>query len=144
MIGIKNKFDVAADVAFAASTALLTVGLTSLIAANERQTIRAVVPITTGATGGVKTQLIVPAGGSYFIHSIKIFDLVANTFTGNVATASAAVADPLANAGNHLVEVEATVINGATAGNIDLQFAQDSAANTTTILKGGFMEVVKG
>ena len=144
MIGIKNQFIVDADVPFASSTALLTVGLTSPIAANERQTIRAWVPLTTGATGGVQLQVKAPAGGSYFINNVTFFDLVANSFIGTVATSSAPIGDALANAGNHLVTIEATIINGATAGNVDIQFAQNSAANTTTILKGGIMEVVKG
>ena len=143
MIGLRTIYQVAADVPFASSTALATVGLTSPIAANQTQKIRAWVPITTGATGGVKVQMVVPAGGTAFLATITINDTVTPAVTPYAQTASAAQGNALAAAGTHWVLVECTVINGATAGNIDLQFAQNSAANTTTILKGGIMEVVK-
>jgi hypothetical protein len=141
MIGIRTSFKVLADVVFSANTTLATVGLTSPIAANQTQKIEAWVPVTTGATGGIKFQLVVPSGVSVFLLTSRIYDTVAQSDLSSVATSSAAIADPLANVGDHFFKVEAIVTNGATAGNIDLQCAQDSAANVTTILKGGTMGV---
>lgn len=142
MIGIKNFYRVAANVPFTSSAALATVGLTSPIAAGQSQKLRFWVPITVGATGGVRLQLVVPAGGVIFNATVKLFNTVAPSLTTAAQAASAAFTNALANAGTHWVEVEATIINGATAGNVDLQFAQNTSdALTMTVLRGGSVDV---
>lgn len=142
-IGIRTAFIKTADTAFAASTALLTVGLTSPVAAGQTQKIRAWVPFSVGATGGIRAQIVVPAGGTIFLATIKLFNTIAPSLTTALQTASAAFTDAIANAGNHWVEIEATIVNGATSGDVDIQFAQNTAANTTTIRRGAVMEVIK-
>ena len=144
MIGIRNAFVVAADIAVTNSAALVTTGLTSPIAANQSQHIRAWIPITVGATGGVRLQVAVPAGGTVFEATIKLFNTVAPSITTAEQQASAAFTNALANAGDHWLEVEATIVNGATAGNVDIQMAQNTAdALTLTISRGGYMDVLK-
>lgn len=144
MIGIRNFFKVAADVVVTNSVALVTTGLTSPIAANQTQKIRAWIPLTVGATGGVRAQIVVPAGGTLFNATIKLFNTVAPSITTAAQAASAAFTNALANAGTHWLEIEATIINGATAGNIDIQMAQNTAdALSLTVLKGGSMDVIK-
>lgn len=143
-VGIPNVFSVAANVAFTSNVTLATVGLTSPIAASQTQKLRFWVPITVGATGGVRCQLVVPAGGTIFLTTIKLFNTVAPATTLAIQTASAAFTAALANAGNHWLEVEATIINGTTAGSVDLQFAQNTSdALTLTVLRGGFVNVTK-
>ena len=143
MVGIRNIFKVAANVPFAASTALLTVGLKSPIAANETQKIKAWVPFTTGATGGIKCELVTPAGAASPGVTVLYYDTVTPAVDIALDAINAPIGDALADAGTHWAVIEAIVINGATAGSLDLQFAQNSAANTTTILAGATMEVVK-
>lgn len=144
MVGIRNYFRINANIVVTASVALVTTGLTSPVAASETQSIRAFIPITVGATGGVRLQIVVPAGGTIFIAGIKLFNTVAPSLTTASQAASAAFTNALANAGTHWIEVEATIVNGATAGNIDIQMAQNTSdALSLTILRGGYMEVVK-
>ena len=142
MIGIRTIYRVAANVPFAASTDLLTVGLTSPIAVNETQKIRAWVPFTTGATGGIKCQLVTPNSSIGFV-TVVYYDTVAPSVDLGIDQVNMPIGDALANAGQHWCLVESTVVNGPNAGTVDLQFAQNSAANTTTILATGMMEVVK-
>lgn len=141
MIGIKNFYSVAADVVFTTNIALATVGLTSPIAAGQRQKFRAFIPITVGATGGVRAQVVVPAGGTVFINTIRLNNTVAPGTVLASQTASAAFTNALANAGTHWLEIEGTVVNGATAGNIDVQLAQNTSdALSLTVKRGGSLD----
>jgi hypothetical protein len=142
MIGIRTCYKVAANVVVTASAALVTTGLTSPIAASGKQKFRCWIPITVGATGGVRLQAVVPAGGSLFEVTIKLFDTITPALTTAIQAASAAFTNALAQAGSHWMEVEGYIENGVTAGNIDIQMACNTAANALTVLKGGFMEVV--
>lgn len=142
-IGIRTFFAKVANQLFTTNVVLATVGLSSAIAAGQSQKIRAWVPFSVGATGGVRLQLVVPAGGVLFNATIKLFNTVAPSLTTATQAASAAFTNALANAGTHWVEVEATIVNGATAGTIDLQFAQNTSdALSLTVLRGGTMDVV--
>lgn len=144
MIGLRNFFRVAADIPVTNSVVLVTTGLTSPIAANQSQKIRAWIPVTVGATGGVRAQIVVPAGGTLFEATFKLYNTVAAALVLGEQQASAAFTNALANAGDHWLEVEAMIVNGATAGNVDIQMAQNTAdALTMTISAGGSMEVVK-
>lgn len=144
MIGLRTFFQVAADIVVTNSAALVTTGLTSPVAANQSQKIRAWIPITVGATGGVRMQVVVPAGGTVFEATIKLYNTVLPGLTTAEQQASAAFTNALANAGDHWLEVEAMIVNGATAGNIDIQMAQNTAdALSLTISRGGSMDVVK-
>lgn len=140
MIGIKTFYSVAADVVFTSSAALATVGLTSPIAAGQRQKIRAWVKVTVGATGGVRSLVAVPAGGTLLSVSTKLFNTVAPSLTTSVV--NTVFTNAAANAGTHWLEIEAVVINGATAGNVDVQFAQNTSdALSLTVLRGGSLDV---
>ncbi len=141
MIGLRTTYKVGANIAVVASAALVTSGLTSPIAAGGKQQFRAWIPITTGATGGVRLQVVVPAAGTLFLATIKLFDTITPGLTTAIQVASAAFTNALAQAGNHWLEVEGYIENGVNAGNIDIQLACNTAANQLTILKGGFMTV---
>lgn len=144
MIGIRTAYVVAADIPVASSVALVTTGLTSPIAANQKQHIRCWIPITVGATGGFRLQIVVPAAGVTFEASYTIQNTVAPGTTLVEQQASAAVTNALANAGDHWIEIDAHIENGANAGNVDIQMAQNTSdVLPLTISKGGFMDVLK-
>lgn len=135
---------IAADIAITSSVALQSVGLVSPIGANQTQNLRYFIPVNVGATGGIRAQIAVPAGGTIFMAVFKLFNNVAPSLTTSVQTASAAFTNALANAGISWLEIEVTVVNGATAGNVDLQMAQNTSdVLTLTIKRGGFLEVTK-
>lgn len=143
MIGIRKFFEVAADIVVTNSAALVTTGLTSPIAANQKQKLRAWIPISVGATGGIRLQAVVPAGGVVFEASIKLFNTVAPSLTTAEQQASAAFTNALVNAGDHWLEVELYVVNGVTSGDIDIQVAQNTAdALSLTVSRGGSLDVV--
>lgn len=139
--GITNNYSILVDIAIASSIALQTTGLTSPIAANQRQKLKWWVPFTVGATGGIRAQIVVPAGGSAFLATIKLINTVAPSQTVAAQLASAAFTNAAANAGTHWLEIEADIRNGATAGNVDLQVAQNTSdVLTLTIEAGGSLE----
>lgn len=142
MIGIRTAYKVSANVPFTTNVVLATVGLLAKLAANQIMKVRAWVPFSVGATGGVRAQWVLPAGAT-ILSSSEINNTVAPLVTVAVQTTSVAITNALANAGNHWVLLEAYIKNGATAGNVDLQFAQNTSdALTLTILEGGNMEVL--
>lgn len=144
MLGIRNSFVVAANVVITSSVALITVGLKSAIAAGQTQSLRYFIPFTVGATGGIRAQIVVPAGGVVFNATIKLFNNVAPSLTTSVQAASAAFTNAIANAGTSWLEINLTVINGSTAGDVDLQMAQNTSDPLSlTVLKGGWLDVVK-
>lgn len=140
-VGIRNSYRKTTASTFTSNATLATIGLSSPIAANQTQHLRWWVPVTVGATGGVRLQIVVPAGGTAFLSSIKLFNTVAPALVTATQTSSAAFTNALANAGTHWVEVEATVSNGTTAGSVDLQVAQNTSdALTLTVPAGATLE----
>jgi len=143
MIGIRTFYRVSANVVVTASTALVTTGLTSPVAAGQTQKLRAWIPFSVGATGGVKMQIICPAAITSILTTIKVFDTVTPAMITAIQTTSTPFANALAVAGSHWMEVESIVVNGVNAGNIDIQVACNSAANALTVFAGSSMDVVK-
>lgn len=143
MLGLRTFYEVLANQVVASST-LVTVGLLSPIAAGQKQKIRCWIPITVGATGGVRSQVVVPAGGVLLRVSTKLYNTVAPSLATAISNTGAVFNNALANAGTHWLEIEADIVNGSTAGNVDVQIGQDTTdALTLTVLRGGSMEVVK-
>jgi hypothetical protein len=141
--GLRKFAMVLADIVRTSSAALVTTTLTSPIGANQTQKLRFWVPFSVGATGGVRAQVVVPAAGVIFNCTITLVNNVAPSITTSVQAASAAFTNALANAGTHWLEIELTVVNGATAGNVDLQMGQNTSdALSLTILRGGSVDVV--
>lgn len=144
MIGNRTTYAIAADIPFTSNIVPASSGLTSPIAAGESQHFKAAIQVTVGATGGVRAVVAVPAGGTLYNVSFKLFNTAAATFAAAVQAASAAFTNALANAGTHILEIEGTIVNGATAGNVDIQLAQNTSdVLTMTVEAGGFMDVVK-
>jgi len=133
---------VAANVAIATSAALQTVGLSVPIAANQKFKIRAWVKFSVGATGGVRSLVSVPASGNLLSVSTRLTDSVTPATIPSVV--NTVFTNALAVAGTHWLEIEAEIENGAIAGNVDVQLAQNTSdANTLTVLQGSWVDVVK-
>jgi hypothetical protein len=142
MIGIRKFFTVIANIVVTSSVTPVTTGLSSPIAANQKQKLRFWVPFSVGATGGIRAILIIPAGAT-IATAMKLVNTVAPSITTAFQTSSTAFTNALANAGNHWLEVEVYVENSTTAGTVDLQVAQNSSdVLSLTILKGGSVDVV--
>lgn len=149
MRGIPNFFSIGTPVAITSSVVPVTLGTASNpfllpVAAGQKVKCRWWIKATVGATGGIRAIIVVPAGGVLFQATYKLW----NTVAPSVATAAqqasgAAFTNALANAGTHFLEIDAEVWNGTTAGNIDLQVAQNTSdALTLTVLAGGSLDTV--
>lgn len=125
-IGIRQLLVISADLVITNSIALVTSGLSVPVAANQQVVGSFYMPITVGATGGLRAQLIVPAGGVEFAASF-ILQQTSTTLNCTTQLASAAFTNALASAGNYMLMVQFSVKNGATAGTVDLQIAQNTA-----------------
>ena len=143
----QHKFliEKAADQSITNSTTLTNdATLLFAIAANEvwRFTISAPFNVA-GATSGFKMSVNGPTAPTnlrwtaFAINGVAVATLAAlsaNAF----ATALGFV---VANAGDHILEVSGTVENGANAGNVTLQFAQNTldAVNSVTVRRGALL-----
>lgn len=145
-VGIRNVFRVAANQAVTNSAVLVNAtGLTINVAAGQELHFRMNLIFSVGAAGGCRFQVTGPAGLASFINSILLVNTVAPTTVPGVQTAPAAFNNALANAGNHYINMEGTLVNGATAGAFLVQFAQDTAnATPITLLRGSWLETVGG
>jgi hypothetical protein len=144
-IGIKNIFVLAATQTAASATPVAVPGMTIPIAANQTLKVHFHGTVTVGATGGIRLQITVPTGGVLFNNDIVLDNTVAPLVTPFNQASSAAFANALANAGTHFVDMECTVVNGATAGSVAITFAQNTTdALTATLLRGSYMETTGG
>jgi len=140
--GILNAYRMAAAVAVTNSTTPVTTTLQSPIAANQKQHLRVHLPFSTGAAGGIRLLVAVPAGGTGFRASYVLHNTGAPAVVNAMQVASGtAFTNAAANAANHFIEVEIDVENGVNAGVVDIQIAQNTAdATPITALEGGWME----
>lgn len=145
-LSIRNFFSLTANMVVTASVVLADVpGLTTLLAAGQKKRFRFHLPITlAGTASGAKFRVITPAGVTLYVESRLMIDVVTATpvfFEGSVITAPADFGATLNVAGNQLVVIEGSVVNGLTAGVLKLQMAQNvSDAGALTLLAGASME----
>jgi hypothetical protein len=137
MLGLRRVFRKAADQVFADATLTDVSNFNVPIAANQKVRVRYWLIVSVGATGGVRAKVNVPAGGTSYLASFRLLNTAASTVAGSVQTAAAAFTNALANAGSHILEIEIDVVNGATAGDIQLQVAQNTTDALTLTLKAG-------
>jgi hypothetical protein len=140
---VSSAAGVRGDQTITSSAALRTVGLSCAIAANQTIHVEAWIPFTVGATGGVRAQLVIPAAGTAYNQTIELHNTVAPADpTAASATTNTVFTNALANAGTHWMVYTATVVNGATAGTLDLQMAQNTSdALSLVVLRGGYMTI---
>lgn len=143
MIGIRNSFHVAADIPVTSSVALITSGLSFPIGASQIVHARFFLTFSTGATGGIRAQLVVPAAVTNFLANFTLYNNGAPSITTANQTSSAAFTNAVANAATHNLAIEFDLENGVNAGTVDLQFAQNTSdALTLTLFRGSFADVV--
>lgn len=145
-IGIRNIFVTAA--AFSktsdATPAVIT-GLSANIAANQTMKIRVVLPLTIGAAaGGWRFQVVVPAAGTAFNMAATVYDETTNAIIACIKQVASAVANGVGIAADGYIVIDATIVNGANAGTVEIHFAQ-SASNgaASTVDRGAVMETTQ-
>ena len=145
-IGIRTVLFVPAAVTTISNTVLAPVtNLSVAIAKATTWWFRFWIPFSVGATGGVKFEVVVPAAPTLYTLAWKLIQ--GGTGPGTlldtaVESAPAAFANAAAGAGSNFMECTLFLINGVNAGNVQLQFAQNSSvAATLTIIQGGIMEI---
>jgi len=143
-IGVFRNFQLAALVSKVNSTLLDVPGFTTPIAAGQKMKFRFYLPINLlGAAGGAKFRVDVPAAPSVFIQTSILIDQVTATpvfFPLGAAGTIAAPADvgaTLTVVGRHIAIIEGSLVNGVTAGNLKLQFAQNVTNATASELSAG-------
>lgn len=95
-------------------------------------------------TTGLKVAITTPAGATQNIRAILVADVVAVANAYKRTTTSGAALDftalQLVGVGDSEVRVSVWVLNGATPGTVQLQFAQSTSSVTAvTLRKGSFM-----
>lgn len=140
-IGIVTPVRLTAQFDKAASTALSDVtGMAQAIAASEVWEIEWLLSMNCAAAGGAKFAVTVPAGATLEVraNASELGGLASAGRTTVSGTAIAAFTDDVA-----VARVSATVTNGATPGNIQLQFAQNVASGTSSILANSMQKATR-
>jgi hypothetical protein len=143
-IGVFRNFQLAALFSKVNSTLADVPGFTTPVAAGQKVKFRFYLPINlVGAAGGAKFSVDVPAAPALFVQSSILIDQTTATPVffplGTVGTivAPAAVGGTLTVIGRHVAIIEGSLVNGVTAGNIKLQFAQNVTNATASELSAG-------
>lgn len=136
---------VASDVGVSGTTLSNTTGLSFAIAANETWLIEVAMTYTSAATGGIKVGASLPTGATGRL-SITEESTSATTAPQAVTTTSITTgASPtfLATSTGGVLSAFYTIVNGSTAGTVQIQHAETSAAGTTTVLANSYMIATK-
>lgn len=116
--------------------------LSAPIGVNQTIAFEAYLPLTIGAAaGGWRAQVTVPAGGTAFSAFFEVLDETTNLPIAYLKQVASAVVNGVGIAADGCIKIKGTVVNGLTAGNIQIVFAQ-SASNgaASTIDRGAWME----
>lgn len=143
MIGIRNFFTIAADLVITSSAALISSGLIIPVAANQVVSGVFYLPFTVGATGGIRLQLVVPAAPAAFSAQFQVQAVTTGAMSSVTQLTSAVYTNALAVAADYTIVVPFQVKNGATAGNVDLQIAQNTSdALSLTLQSTAWADIV--
>jgi hypothetical protein len=147
LIGTRSSLIVPAGVTTISNTVLANVtNMVQAVAKNSQWSFRFLIPFSVGATGGIKFQVLAPAAPTLFLLTWRLFQFgtPGTLLDTAVQTSSTAFSNAAAGAGTNYMEAFLQLINGSTAGNVALQFAQNSSvAATLTILQGGWCDVIQ-
>jgi len=120
-------------------------GLIYPFPANQRVKLICVIAFTLGAVGGYRFRMDLPVG---VLYQLKIYEFVdASPYPGaqfsQVQTTTTDFTDPGGGvAGNAYIRLNATIINGPNAGDLQLDVAQNNAnAVPITVLRGSTMNI---
>lgn len=116
-------------------------GLAIPIAANEIVQVKAVLSVGCSSTGGVKLAVTIPSG-TIEAGAIGVGATATATISARITGTGVLTAAFCAVASTGPVRLDGLVTNGATPGNIQLQFAAGVAAQTATVFIGSYIEGV--
>lgn len=145
-LGIRSIYRLAASQTVAASVTLVDLtAITYPISASaigSKIHFRIKGGFTLGATGGFKFRLDGPTSTNYQNCETVTDGVTAapGSVVASCITTLTDFANALAVAGNHILEMEGDFVPSA-AGNLKLQFACNSAANSIIMLQGLVMEI---
>lgn len=97
-----------------------------------------------GILSGYKFQIVTPTSPTNYLANIQILNGVLGTLLNAVVhTAGSTVINAaLATTGNHMLKITGMIENGANAGTLKLQFAQNvSDSSAITLKRGSYLEV---
>lgn len=145
--GTNNYHNLATDQSVTSSTAFVDItGAAASVVANGVYDFEMKLPYTAGATGDLKFQVVGPANcalNAEFGTPV----LTTGTWTviaGNSSDISSGVGTTAEGGGTSWVTIRGIIRNGATAGTVKAQFAQNTSNGTaTTILGGAFIRLVR-
>lgn len=124
-----------ADQDITSSTTLAdATGLAVAIGAGEKLIVTFVLRFTFAAAGAVKAAVTTPAGATQLIVVHMEADAIVPA-SGATTTSGTAIVLAPALATSGVATVTAIVTNSTTAGNVQLQFAQNASSGTATSLK---------
>lgn len=135
-----------ADQSVTNSATLVTVpAFTFPVGSRERYLLRYTVFFSTTASGDLKTRLDVPTSPTLFRQASWCQRGGDNTLTTPVVLTAEADQSFVHTGAEGILVINATLVNGATAGSVIFQFAQDSAtsAESAVIRAGSYLEVRK-
>jgi hypothetical protein len=98
-----------------------------------------------GVVSGYRFGLTGPASPTNVIYVAEVRNLVATALVlaGTVSAFGAMLTGALAVAGNHLLVAEGTIENGANAGNLTFQFAQNTSdVGAITLKRGSLLTLI--
>lgn len=122
------------DQSVTSSTALVNDDTLSFaIAANEKWTFSFLMSVVEGASGGLDISVTSPAASAIFFGFGTSTSIVTSSGTRLAVFTTGGPGAPT----TALVNVVGTVVNGANAGTINLQFSQDVSNGTATTFKTG-------
>lgn len=137
---------VEADRTVTNSATLVTVpDFTFPVGSRERYLLRYTIFFSTTATGDLKTRLDVPASPTLFRQASWCQRGGDNTLTTPVVLTAEADQSFVHTGAEGILVINATLVNGATAGSVLFQFAQDTAtaSESAVIRAGSYLEVRK-
>jgi len=116
------------------------------VAANSVYLVEAYLPwvVSVGGTAGFKVGILAPSGSSRYLHVIgSVSSLTTLPFRASLTGDSSFSDTPAGNASVNHAEIKGTVRTFANAGNIQIQWAQGVAENSTTLRALSSLKVTK-
>lgn len=97
-----------------------------------------------GILSGYKFQIVTPTSPTNYIANVQILNGVLGSLLNAVVhtAGSTVVSGGLATTGNHILKINGLIENGANAGSLKLQFAQNTSdSSAITLKRGSYIEV---
>ena len=130
----------AADQAVTSSTTLVdSDNLKVNVAANKKYYYRVFAPFAlAGVVSGYKFQLTLPSGIAHVIQDDQVLNGITSTVVlVRVDVTVTIISGALASSGDHVLLIEGSFENGVNAGDVKLQFAQNTSDGSAITLKKG-------